>query len=87
MAYRGSMRQEALRRSREMRQPRELTLPHEGLELSPAPPPESPLPPALRELLREGLSGERLLIAAILLLMLREGADKSLVLALGYIML
>ncbi|MBQ8960086.1 MAG: hypothetical protein IJ071_02585 [Ruminococcus sp.] len=92
MAYRhsGLMRQEALRRSRDMRRAPELGPPHPRLELTPPPPPVSsgsPLPPFLRDLLREGISGERLLVAAVLLLMLREGADKSLVLALGYIML
>lgn len=82
------MRQEALRRARDMRR---LTAEQEQtprLELSPSPAPGAPgLNEKLREILGEGLSGDRLLTAALILLLLKEGADKSLVLALGYIML
>lgn len=86
------MRQQALRRAQDMRR---LTSPQEEaprLELSPGPPPAPSggvpaLSEKLRELLGEGLSGDRLLIAALIFLLLKEGADKSLVLALGYIML
>ena len=82
------MRQEALRRARDMRR---LTAEQEQtprLELSPPPAPGAPgLNEKLREILGEGLSGDRLLTAALILLLLKEGADKSLVLALGYIML
>lgn len=84
------MRQEALRRARDMRR---LTAEQEQtprLELSPSPTPAPGAPglnEKLREILGEGLSGDRLLTAALILLLLKEGADKSLVLALGYIML
>ena len=41
----------------------------------------------LEELLDGPIDGDKLLIAALILLLIREGGDKKLILALGYILL
>ncbi|MBR4626181.1 MAG: hypothetical protein IKO47_00495 [Ruminococcus sp.] len=48
--------------------------------------PSAASPAAILSELAGGLDGDKLLIAALLLLLLREGGDKRLVLALGYIL-
>ncbi|HAE51942.1 MAG: hypothetical protein J6I55_08790 [Ruminococcus sp.] len=41
----------------------------------------------LNKILSDGKDPDKLLIAAIILMLIREGADKKLIIALGYIML
>lgn len=83
-----SMRQEAIRRSREMHSRAESS----DADIPPDKPPQKQLPDInslLGDLLGGGslLDRDRLLIGALLVLLAREGADIKLILALGYILL
>ncbi len=88
-----SMRQDALRRSREMQR---RTAPAEQTPREPVrgdfPPPTKVSPPDFRlpkELqgLLQDWDGERIALLALLYLLYKEGADPRLLLAIGYIML
>lgn len=81
------MREDAIRRSREM---------HSRAVQNDAPPPEITIDPSAppkkdADIISSLLGGihelDRLLTAALMLLLLHEGADKKLLLALGYIFL
>lgn len=75
-----AMRQDAIRRSREM-QKKAAALPPEE-----PPHPENNLPAELRSLLTDW-DAERLALLALLYFLYKEGADLKLLLAIGYIML
>ena len=91
-----AMRQDAIRRSREMQRrsrpdpappPPE---PHPEPPPAPPPPPPPPLIPGLTGELGHLLhdwDGEKIALAALLYLLWKEGADPALLLALGYILL
>lgn len=88
-----AMRQDAIRRSREMqrrasvRQPNIHTpaqMPEQPLHVSP--PPSSGLPSELEHLLH-GWDGERLALLGLLYFLYKEGADARLLLAIAYILL
>lgn len=86
------MRQEAIRRTQEMRA---RSAPAASAASSPVTPSkDTPLKKSndklkglLGELIGDGLDADKLLIAALLLLLIREKADKKLILALGYILI
>jgi len=85
------MRQEAIRRSKEMYSRAGLNTPKTEENLSQSPqlpgPAKDKLSGLIDELFGGSLDGDKLLIAALLLLLIREGADIKLILALGYILL
>ncbi len=97
-----AMRQDAIRRSREM-QRRAAPSPHpEPPPPSPPPdlpPPKLPVPPELNGLLESlhltdelhsllrDWDGEKLALAGLLFLLWKEGADPALLLAIAYILL
>ncbi|MBQ8079936.1 MAG: hypothetical protein IJ236_08285 [Oscillospiraceae bacterium] len=92
-----AMRQDAIRRSREMqRRARPDPAPPPPVphpEPPPAPPPPPPPPPLIPGLsgelghLLHDWDGEKIALAALLYLLWKEGADPALLLALGYILL
>ncbi|MBR1897921.1 MAG: hypothetical protein IJ825_03475 [Oscillospiraceae bacterium] len=92
-----AMRQDAIRRSREMQRrarPDPAPPPPEPHpEPPPAPPPPPPPPPLIPGLTGElghllhDWDGEKIALAALLYLLWKEGADPALLLALGYILL
>lgn len=75
-----AMRQDAIRRSREMQQKAAAPPPEEP------PHPTSDLPAELRSLLTDW-DAERLALLVLLYFLYKEGADLKLLLAIGYIML
>lgn len=94
------MRQDAIRRSNEMHRRSAVSSSHySGGETKDVPPlPEinadtpdndssKKLSDLLGGLLSDGLDADKLLIAAVLLLLLHEGGDKKLLIALGYILM
>ena len=94
------MRQDAIRRSNEMHRRSAVSSSHySGDEVRDIPPlPDVPadapanenskqLSDLLSGLLSDGLDADKLLIAAVLLLLLYEGGDKKLLIALGYILM
>lgn len=85
-----AMRQDAIRRSREMqrRAAPAPPVPHpEQPSMEPASSLHStPLPPELKTLL-QGWDGERLALLGLLYFLWKEGADTKLLLAIAYIML
>ncbi|MBQ7004774.1 MAG: hypothetical protein IJN57_12535 [Oscillospiraceae bacterium] len=86
-----SMRQDALRRSREMQRRTPVPEPKPAAPVrGDFPPPAQPAAPSLpKELqgLLQGWDGERLALLALLYLLYREGADPRLLLAIGYVLL
>ncbi|MBQ9696214.1 MAG: hypothetical protein IJV58_07300 [Oscillospiraceae bacterium] len=92
-----AMRQDAIRRSREMQRrarPDPAPPPPEPHpEPPPAPPPPPPPPPLIPGLTGElghllhDWDGEKIALAALLYLLWKEGADPALLLAIGYILL
>ena len=92
-----AMRQDAIRRSREMQRrarPDPAPPPPEPHpEPPPAPPPPPPPPPLIPGLTGElghllhDSDGEKIALAALLYLLWKEGADPALLLAIGYILL
>ncbi len=84
------MRQEAIRRSQEMHSRAAHYTQGGDRADKPIQPEIPPQPQSSGGLLSEitgSLDGDRLLIGALLLLMLKEGRDMRLILALGYILL
>ena len=96
-----AMRQDAIRRSREMHRRANLTPPSPPPPVPP-PPPQEQRPPTTQQLsgLLEGLhlseelhglltewDGEKLALAGMLYLLWKEGADPALLLAIAYILL
>ncbi len=93
-----AMRQDAIRRSREMQRravpPPEPPAPPAASEPPVPPPSEEPMPLPEGLHLQDGLSsllhdwdGEKLALAGLLYLLYKEGADPALLLAIGYILL
>lgn len=93
------MRQEAIRRSQEMHSRAAPASPAGDLPQSPAGipraedggsssrPKQDILSGILGDIFGGGLDSDKLLIAALLILMIKEGADIKLILALGYILI
>ncbi len=90
-----AMRQDAIRRSREMQRRAVPPLPPEMPSMPPkppAPPPKSILPDSLHisedlHHLLTSWDGEKLALLALLYLLYKEGAETELLLAIAYIML
>ncbi len=80
-----AMRQDAIRRSREM-QRRAVPMPPPPPPALPPKPPESPVSDELHHLLT-GWDSEKLTLLALLYLLYKEGAEPELLLALAYILL
>lgn len=103
--YINKMRQDAIRRSREMREQAlersdrdippddtETEIPEQEEIKSQPPPPtkqsvKNSLGSLITELIGNPIDSDKLLIAAILLMLMKEGGDKRLILALGYILI
>lgn len=97
------MRQDAIRRSNEMHRRSAVSSSHytgggeardipSDAEVLPEKTAEEPkkndgLSELLKGLLTDGLDADKLLTAAVLLLLLHEGGDKKLLIALGYILM
>lgn len=103
--YINKMRQDAIRRSREMAEQAseradrdippdntETDIPECEDEIKPQSPPpkqsvKNSLGSLITELIGNPIDSDKLLIAAILLMLMKEGGDKRLILALGYILI
>lgn len=102
--YINKMRQDAIRRSREMTEhtsvsadgdippnDRSTEIPKYEDDIKSQPPPKQTVKNSLGNLLNElignPIDSDKLLIAAILLMLMKEGGDKRLILALGYILI
>lgn len=104
--YINKMRQDAIRRSREMRKQAsvradrdippddtETEIPETEDEIRPQSPPptkqsvKNSLSSLITEFIGNPIDSDKLLIAAILLMLMKEGGDKRLILALGYILI
>lgn len=100
--YINKMRQDAIRRSREMSGPMpgsadsdippdrmkaNISAPDDEISHKSKQPSKNPLGGLIDEVFGGTLDSDKLLIAAILLMLLKEGGDKRLILALGYILM
>lgn len=100
--YINKMRQDAIRRSREMSGPMlgsaDSDIPPDRLKSNISDsgekisdqskqPSKNPLGGIIDEIFGGALDSDKLLIAAILLMLMKEGGDKRLILALGYILM